>query len=882
MKKICLGTILMMQTIASIASQNTTTKNIVSECAHQKDSCTPKKMIHVPSPIWQDQIIYSLMIDHFNDGDRSRNDQGFGLYRPQVEGFYSGGDIPGITQKISYLKNLGITTLLISPPVANQWWNGWLKSTGYHGYWPVNFREVDAHYGSLEDYKTLVSTLHTNNMYLIQDAVLNHVAPYYEYTGPYDSNNKTKNFHLNQDSIPKIPSQAPFDKIDLLDPEDANADIYHWTPQITDYTDLNQSYNYQVAFVNDLNTSNPVVRKTLTESHTYWIDEVGVDGFRFDAVKHVEPDFWEQFMNGPEGVLANARSTGRKDFFTFGEAYNFSDPYQNYGEKIALMNLSYENKPTIKTLLGYPLYNELRRVLNDGGATAYLSYRINAQMTLFPDPFTVPNFINNHDVERFQKNSNTQSYEQAWAVLLTIPGIPVIYQGDEQNFKPIRKAMFKGGFKAKRDHFDTDSHFFTQIKSLIQLRTHHKIFTRGNFAAVQDNSAGPGILAYTRHYQEDTALVVLNTSDVFSALVNIPAGTFPPNHRLQLLFSNSESSQHMENMVTGPNGELIFEAAARTTLIFKLDKKPLHKSKTQTHWLTIDQQLDNNEIGKTTDLSGRLSEANTEMLLVINGNLDGAKKLSSDTKGFWKASLPALGLQNKPEEFSIYAPSLKLASPTQHFSVVAQDGINHYRQEDPLGDDLGPHQSYKKPLLNTYQQQFDIKAIEVRHRGPVLELSIEMPEITDIFAYPNGFDHVGFHIYFDVKKLGSQLLPQLNAKTPTGMDWDIAHFAFCAGNYVYLDTGSNAKNPGRRVNLTPILNVNHAKKTFTFTYDFSALGIDNWYGKKIYITTWDRNQDGLKALTPSPTNASFGGDPQGPKILDDILVIIPQSDSTSL
>lgn len=107
------------------------------------------------------------------------------------------------------------------------------------------------------------------------------------------------------------------------------------------------------------------------------------------------------------------------------------------------------------------------------------------------------------------------SHEQAWVVLLTIPGTPVIYQGDEQNFKPIRQAMFKGGFKAERNYFDQDSQFFTHIKTLIQLRTQYKTFTRGNFSVAQDNKAGPGILAYTRHYQEDTALVVLNTSDVF-------------------------------------------------------------------------------------------------------------------------------------------------------------------------------------------------------------------------------------------------------------------------------------------------------------------------------------------------------------------------------
>lgn len=876
MKKIFPGIIFVIQSILLIEYACAESEKSFPECKNKVTPCEDKRMNGAPSPIWQDQILYSLMIDHFNDGDTSRNDQGFGLYRPQVEGFYSGGDIPGITQKIDYLKDLGVTTLLISPPVANQWWNNWLQSTGYHGYWPVNFREVDAHYGSLEDYQTLVSELHANNMYLIQDAVLNHVAPYYEYMGDYDPNNKIKNFRLHEQSIPQTPTQSPFDKINLLDPEHAKANIYHWTPQITNYSDLNQSYNYQVAFVNDLNTSNPVVRKALTEAHTYWIEKVGVDGFRFDAVKHVEPDFWDEFMNGPDGVLAKAKSTGRNDFFTFGEAYNFSDPYRNDGEKIALINLSNNNKPTIKTLLGYPLYNELRRVLNDGGATAHLSYRINAQMTLFPDPFVVPNFINNHDVERFQKSSNIQSYEQAWAVLLTIPGIPIIYQGDEQNFKNIRQAMFKGGFKADRDYFDRDNRLFMHLKKLIKLRTNNKIFTRGSIALVQDNKAGPGILAYTRHYQGDTALIVLNTSDVFSSLVNIPPGTFPPNRRLQLLFANDNTPDKVKTLITGPKGELVFEAGLRDTLIFKLDKESQTIGGKNENWITINQQLTTNEIGKTTSLSGSISAPDTDMLLVINGNLDQAQSLRSDNKGKWHTSLPALGLENKAQEFSVYVPSLKLASNTQHFAVVAQQGINYYHQQDTLGDDKGSNQSYQKPLLSTYQNQLDIKSVQVRHRGPVMELTIEMPEITHIFGYPNGFDHVGFHIYFDVKNEGAKKLPLLNASAPAGFEWDIAHHAFCAGNYIYLDKESSADNPGRRVNLSPIMKVDRKKKTFTFTYDFSALGINDWHGKRIYITTWDRNQDGLKPLTTSATIASFGGNPKGPRIMDDMLLHLPK------
>ena len=78
---------------------------------------------HVPSPDWRDQIIYFLMIDRFNDGDRANNDQGTGEYDPRSEKKFSGGDLAGVEQKIDYIQGLGATAVWTTPPVANQWWD---------------------------------------------------------------------------------------------------------------------------------------------------------------------------------------------------------------------------------------------------------------------------------------------------------------------------------------------------------------------------------------------------------------------------------------------------------------------------------------------------------------------------------------------------------------------------------------------------------------------------------------------------------------------------------------------------------------------------------------------------------------------------------------
>lgn len=136
-----------------------------------------KLKLHVPSPDWRDQVIYFLMTDRFEDGNPSNNDQGVGLYKPQKESHYSGGDLLGVKKRLDYIQGLGATSVWITPPVANQWWNG--TYGGYHGYWASDFTKVDPHVGTLKDYQRLSDALHRRGMYLVQDIVLNHTGDFF-------------------------------------------------------------------------------------------------------------------------------------------------------------------------------------------------------------------------------------------------------------------------------------------------------------------------------------------------------------------------------------------------------------------------------------------------------------------------------------------------------------------------------------------------------------------------------------------------------------------------------------------------------------------------------------------------------------------------------
>ena len=158
--------------------------------------------LQVASPDWRDQIIYFAMIDRFENGNASNDDQAAGEFDPADGRRYSGGDLTGITQHLDYIRELGATAVWITPPVANQWWDARHQFSGYHGYWAENFMRVDAHYGSLADYQQLARCLHAKNMFLIQDIVVNHVGNFFRYDDQFSPDKPADNFQINADAKP--------------------------------------------------------------------------------------------------------------------------------------------------------------------------------------------------------------------------------------------------------------------------------------------------------------------------------------------------------------------------------------------------------------------------------------------------------------------------------------------------------------------------------------------------------------------------------------------------------------------------------------------------------------------------------------------------------
>ncbi|XOV80792.1 MAG: alpha-amylase family glycosyl hydrolase [Aestuariibacter sp.] len=826
--------------------------------------------LHVASPDWRDQVIYFLMIDRFNDGDSSNNDQGLGEYNPNHESHYSGGDIPGIIEQLDYIQTLGATSVWLTPPVANQWWSRDSEYSGYHGYWARHFKKVDEHYGTLSDYQALSSALHDRGMYLIQDIVLNHTGIFFGYDGQYYPEQTDKNFVLYEEGIQSAPEMPPFDMINRRNPTHADANIYNWTPGADSYSNEEQQYTYQLGNLSDINTKNPEVLAAFKDAYRFWIEAAGVDAFRIDTVKYVEHEFWHQFLHDEDGIYAHAKQLGKSHFLTFGEVFEASPAFSDAGEQVVTSFLGTTEVPELNSVIGFPLYFEINRVFGEGQSTAQLAYRLQQFMEHYPDPYVTPNFIDNHDTKRFLSAASESAMKQALALIFTIPGIPIIYQGTEQALSETRQAMFAGGFANPESQFNTASEMFSFVKQLSALRTSNKILTRGTLEILAANSAGPGVLAYKRELAGENVIILMNSADHQILLNNIATG-LPAGVGFSPLFA----SHTVDLPKTQADGKLTMVLPARTVLVLSPEKADKQESIANPPEITFTSDIAGKTFNQDLLLAGQTSTPNMALLLVVNGNIDNARPLASDASGNWQAIFPVRDLGTTKYTLELYAPDWQVTSEQQQFTGTVQKPTLRASVVDAKSDARGLNGSYTTPKQSASKGQMEIESITAQSAGANLEITFQMAEVTDGWAPANSFDNVSFSVFFDFPtQQGAKPLPLLQARMPQGRDWDLAHIAYGWGNYMYRSSGATAKNTGEMVGVAPQISVDKDARTVTFYYQGAPLGVTNWQDVAIYATTWDIAGEGYyRDIESEGGEWTFGGAEAGaPKVLDDVFL----------
>jgi glycosidase len=835
--------------------------------------------LHVPSPDWRDQIIYFVMIDRFDDGDPRNSDQGTGEYDPADNAKFSGGDLKGIEHRLAYIHGLGATAIWITPPVANQWWSEVSHYGGYHGYWAENFKRVDAHFGTLRDYQDLSRAIHGAGMYLIQDVVVNHTGNYFGYAGGWDPNDPGAHFVLHAVEGNTAPTQKPFSLNDARDPKQRAAGIYHWTPDIQDFADRDQQLTFQLAGLDDLNTENPAVRTALRDAYGYWIREAGVDAFRIDTAFYVPPEYFDDFLHASDrkhpGMQQVAARTGRNDFLAFGEGFGIDKPFDDaQARRIESYMRDGRGKALLPGMINFPLYGTLGDVFARGRPTAELGYRIGNMMAVHARPQLMPTFVDNHDVDRFLAGGNEAGLKQALLAIMTLPGIPTIYYGTEQGFTGQRATMFAKGFGAgSRDHFDAAAPLYRFLQRATALRRGHRVFSRGTPTVLVANAATSGVFAYRMSHEDESALVVFNSSDQPALLDNLATGLVPGTALTSLFAIEGDApplvvgKEGRVNLVLPPRAGFVWDAAGAAPAAMPV-----------TAAIALDSGLPS-EVHDDFELRGDARGAHT-LKLVVDGDLGAATPIAVARDGRWRARIDTRDMLDASVTHTavVWDEAAGVAS-SRHTFRVAREWRLQTEIEDAVNDDAGPRGGYTYPSDPgwTEHRQADLRAVKVWTSGGALKVQLRMREVTTLWNPANGFDHVAFTLFLQLpgRGGGASVMPLQHATLPDGMRWHYRLRAHGWSNVLFEATGASPNVEGTLAATTARIEADAAQHTVTFSFPARAFGNPtSLAGAKLYVTTWDYDGGYRPLVAQAQANTFGGGDGQtDPLVMDDTAVI---------
>lgn len=437
--------------------------------------------------------IYQIVTDRFFDGNASNNPTG-DIYDPTNPRKYHGGDWDGITQKINdgYLTGMGITAIWISSPVENitsiDPSNG---SAAYHGYWGRDFFQTNEYFGSLSDFTEMINAAHDNDIKVIIDFAPNHTS-----TAEYGDMVFPENGNLYRDGT--LISGFNNDTQNIFNHES-------WT----DFSTWENSIYHSMYGLADLNQLNSTVDDYLKDSIDMWL-ELGVDGIRVDAVKHM-----------PMGWQSNWLSAIYEEHETFVFGEWFSGSTGNDSEMTGFANESG------MSLLEFRLANAIRNTLGSGTMSMQDLYsvmvdreqsykEINDQVT----------FIDNHDMSRFMTlaNGNARALENAYVIMMTSSGIPTIYYGSEQYATGDNDPYNRGDMPG----FSTTSTAYQVIAKLAALRKSNAAVAYGT---TQERWMNSDVLVYERSFGNSTVLVAVNKSssqgyNIGGAYTSLPDGQY--------------------------------------------------------------------------------------------------------------------------------------------------------------------------------------------------------------------------------------------------------------------------------------------------------------------------------------------------------------------
>ncbi|MCX6282168.1 MAG: alpha-amylase family glycosyl hydrolase [Bacteroidetes bacterium] len=438
-------------------------------------------------------ILYFMMVDRFRDGNKENNaaikDKDID---PKVN--YMGGDISGITKAIDdgYFTKLGVNTLWISPITQNplkgynEFPSPHRKFSGYHGYWPITLTTVDTRFGTADELHKMVNDAHSQGLNILLDFVSHHAHQEYAV------------FKAHPDWITVLDLPGKRKNIRLFDEN-----------RLTTWFDI---------FLPTFDLTRPEVTEMVSDSAAYWIKEYNIDGFRHDAAKHVPENYWR---------VLNKKLTQQVVIPQNRQVYQIGE---TFGSRELIK--SYINPGMLDAQFEFNLYWDAKNTFaQDNTSFRDLNYSLQQSFSYFGEHNLMGNITGNQDMPRFISYAGgalsltEDAVEAGWkrdvevkdtlgyhklaslmAFNMTIPGIPVIYYGDEYGMAgaadPDNRRMMK--FDSLNPH---EKHLLATTSRLAGLRRGSLPLIYGDFTTIKVSDK---LFVYMRSYFDKAVIVIFN------------------------------------------------------------------------------------------------------------------------------------------------------------------------------------------------------------------------------------------------------------------------------------------------------------------------------------------------------------------------------------
>lgn len=437
-------------------------------------------------------VLYLIMPDRFANGNPD-NDQPEMAMEYTVDrikpGARHGGDLQGIEQHLDYLEDLGVTAIWLNPVLEND-----ARGGSYHGYFATDMYHIDRRLGTNEDYLRLIEKVHKKGMRVVMDMIFNHIGANH----PWVIDKPAKDW-FNQSPAPR----------------GNHAKEIFYDHYASEYDSDVMKY---AGFGIDLNQANPHVAAYLIQNSIWWIEYARIDAIRQDTYPYADYDMmreWNiQVMNEyPQFNIVGEIWTE----YTIGTAWWQKGSRLNTGKDTEL-----------KSVMDFTLMSIASGILNDKEAPNGRLQKIYEHLCydfVYPDIRNVLRFLENHDTDRFLRENpaDLDAYKQGLALLLTIPGTPQLYYGQELLMHGTKsrpggdgniRLDVPGGWPGDTQNWfvregrsGLQNEAWDYLQNLLKWRKGNKIISEGSMIHFQPQQ---GVYVYERRLDNKSVIVFMN------------------------------------------------------------------------------------------------------------------------------------------------------------------------------------------------------------------------------------------------------------------------------------------------------------------------------------------------------------------------------------